>query len=176
MVTGVGAHGRGKQLVLLDHLLQRRDPVVVVLPITALGVRGVLPTSDRLDQALLEIGPLVVAELGKGDRKPESPSLPFVFELRRGSIGGACLMQRAHGRGPASATPIIDSVVTRSISISSVKSAVPAGRSGMTNQRLWPLLSSTLISVLSGRSRPTSRSTARGSRAARARNTGSLYQ
>ena len=62
------------------------------------------------------------------------------------------------------------------MSCSSVKPSVPEGRSGMTNHRECPDESQILISVSSGSSTPTSASTVRGSRAARARNTGSLYQ
>src|SRR5882757_6535189 len=167
--------GRVEDLVIVDDLLQGADPVVVVLPLVALGWCGVLPDADGRDQALLEVAPVVVAELRKRQRQAECPSVPLVIELWRGTIGGAGLVQH-HDAGPASATPIIDSVVTKSMSISSVKPSVPAGRSGMTNHRECPLLSHTLISVPSCSSTPISPSTFRGSRAARARNTGSLYQ
>src|SRR5882757_3927493 len=108
--------------------------MVEVLPLTAFGFRRGLPVADRLDQALLKLAPWVVAELRQCERQTECSALPFVFELWRGLVGGAGLVQ-PHGIGPAGATPIIDSVVTRSISISSVKSSVPEGLSGMTNHR-----------------------------------------
>src|SRR5689334_17053835 len=175
MVARVGQDRRCQQFVAVDELLERRDPVVVVLPWPAFGFRGALPLPDRRDQGFLEFTPRVVAELGQRERQSESSALPFVIELRRRLIGGAGLVQ-LHDCCPASATPIIDSVVTRSISISSVKSSVPKGLSGITNQRECPLESHTLISVSAGRSTPTSASTLRGSRATRDRNVGSLYQ
>src|SRR3954453_3230205 len=158
MAVSVQFRRLGQQPVLVDHLLERGDPVVVVLPLPA-GVGGrALPVADRLDEALLELAPLVVAELGQRQCEAERASLPLVFELWCRLIGGAGVVQ-LHDAGPASATPIMDSVVTRSISISSVKSSVPVGRSGITNQRECPLLSQTLISVSSGSSTPTSAST-----------------
>src|SRR5690349_18673482 len=166
---------RRQQPLIIDHFLKRGHPVVVVLPVAAAVRRRVLPLADRRDEALLEFAPRVVAEFGQRQRQAERPPLPFVLELGCGLFGGAGVVQ-PHATCPANASPIMDSVVTRSISISSVKSSVPSGLSGMTNHRECPLLSQTLISVSSGSARPTSASTLRGSRAALARNTGSLYQ
>src|ERR1700682_4253832 len=175
MAVPGGSDRRGQQVVVGDTLLQGSDPMGVVPPLAAFGVRSVLPVSDRFDEALLEVAPVVMAELRQRERQAERPPLPLVVEVRGGLVGGAGFVQ-PHDTGPARATPIMDSVVTRFINISSVKSSVPEGRSGITNQREWPLLSQTLISVSSGRSTPISPSTLRGSRAARDRNTGSLYQ
>jgi uncharacterized protein (DUF849 family) len=96
-----------------------------------------------------------VTELRQRYRQTKRAALRLLVELGRRLICGARVVE-LHVRGPASATPIIDSVVTRSISIGSVKSSVPEGRSGITNHREMPLLSQTLISVLSGSSTPTS--------------------
>src|ERR1700682_2679347 len=134
VVAGVGQHRCGQQLVAVDECLKGGDPVVVVFPLSAFGFRGALPVPDRRDQGFLEFAPGVMTEFGQRERKSESPALPFVIELRRRLVGGAGLVQ-PHDDCPASATPIIASVVTRSINISSVKSSVPAGLSGMTNHR-----------------------------------------
>src|SRR5258705_7768858 len=134
VVASVGQHRRGQQSVAVDELLEGGDPVVVVLPLSAFGFRGVLPLPDRRHQGFLEFAPGVMTELGQRERQSECPALPFVIELRRRLIGGAGLVQ-PHDGCPASATPIIASVVTRSLNISSVKSSVPASLSGMTNHR-----------------------------------------
>jgi hypothetical protein len=120
--------------VVVDYTVQSLYPVVVVLPPIAFGFGRCLPLADRRDKALLKLTPRVMAEFRQRERQPECSALPFVFELGCGLVGGAGLVQ-PHDTGPACATPIIDSVVTRSINISSVKSSVPAGLSGMTNHR-----------------------------------------
>src|SRR6202040_3707728 len=78
VVAGVGQHRCGQQLVAVDELLEGGDPVVVVLPLSAFGFRGVLPLPDRRDQGFLKFAPAIVTELGQRERQSESPALPFV--------------------------------------------------------------------------------------------------
>src|SRR5262249_61066636 len=92
-------------------------------------------------------------------------------------VGRGRLQQTTSQRGRSTrASAIIDSGVTRVASCSSLIPPVPAGLSGITNQRIWALLSHVLISTGGSISSPNSLSTARGSRAARARKVGSFYQ
>jgi hypothetical protein len=140
MVTGVLGNRRGEQPVIGNHLFQGGDPVVVVLPIAPLRLGRVLPPADRLDEAVLEVIPFVVAEFRQRQGQAERAALPLVVESGRRLIGGARFVE-SHDAGPARATPSIDSVVTKSISSSAVKSSVPEGRSGITNHRWVPLLS-----------------------------------
>jgi hypothetical protein len=71
--------------------------------------------ADRLDEALLEVIPFVVAEFRQRHGEAERAALPFVVESARRLIGGARLVE-SHDAGPARATPSIASVVTKSIS------------------------------------------------------------
>jgi len=72
-----------EQAVVVDDPYQRLDPVVVVLP--GHGVPGgCLPLADGADQPVLELVPVIMAELGQGDREPEGTALPISpFPRRR---------------------------------------------------------------------------------------------
>src|SRR5882757_4626286 len=173
-----------EQPVAAHHALQRGGPVLVVGP-PAADVGGCLfPAADLVDQLPLKVLPRVVPELRERHGQPECTALPLRVEGRLVQVGDAGRVQpavrpvlgRGHAGASASATPIIDSVVTRSASRSSDIPSVPAGRWGTTNHRACPLASHTRTSVSGSSGTPSSVSTARGSRAALARNTGSLYQ
>src|SRR5258708_1816377 len=63
MTVSVRSGWRCQQVVVVDNLFQRGDPVVVVLPAATFDLWRVLPSADGFDQALLEIAPVIVAEL-----------------------------------------------------------------------------------------------------------------
>ena len=65
MAACVGQHRGGQQLVAVDERVERRDPVVVVLPLPPFGFGLVLPLTDPRDQAFLKLAPGVVPELGQ---------------------------------------------------------------------------------------------------------------
>src|SRR5689334_25399332 len=119
MVVSVRDRRIGQQVVVIDHLRQCRHPVVVVLPFPALGLGRVLPLADRVDQTLLEVAPLVMAEFRQRQRQPECPPLPVMFELRCGLVGREGFMQ-CHVNGPASATSIIVYIMLWLLILSSV--------------------------------------------------------
>jgi hypothetical protein len=63
VVTTIFGDLRGEKSTVGNDLFQRGYPVVVVLPVAALGARRALPLPDALNQVLLEVFPVVVAEL-----------------------------------------------------------------------------------------------------------------
>src|SRR2546423_2334380 len=96
-------------------------------------------------------------------------------------LHAAHVMHAVHALPPAGvswtwATPIIASRVTSAASSSSVSFSLPEGLSGSTRYRSSAVLSQTRTSIESGRSRPNSCSTPRGSITARERYGADLYQ
>ena len=93
------------------------------------------------------------------DDNPKCPALPrrfknyFAIISRRGSRRPIENVHSCHGF-VALATPIMASRVTRDASASRSMLSLPAGRSGSTRNLVSELLSQTLISTSSLRSRP----------------------
>src|SRR5262249_21122356 len=158
--------------------LQRAQPVLVVAPRPAAGVR--LPVGDPGDQRRLELRPGERAGVVEGDRHAEGAALPRLGEhqlaVRPGRRGRTVHGERGRHGAATFATPTRASRVISGTSSSSERCSVPAGRSGSTSQRTSLTESRTMISTSSARSRPISLSTFRGSRTTRARYAGSLYQ
>src|SRR5439155_27010928 len=164
----------------IEQAFEAVQPQLVVARVEVLAGRQPLAHRARLVDV-----PLTEVTGGKGDG--ERATLPGVVERRLvrldhdwpEPVHAAEVVEAVHpapAGACATATPIIESRVTRPVSSASDIASVPAGRSGSTMYLISAVLSQTRTSRSSGTPAPSSLRTPRGSITARARYGADLYQ
>src|SRR5438309_11830811 len=153
VVGALGEHRGVEQPLVGQQPLEGAQPALVV----ARRITGALRARDLVDQSRLELAPLEAGVVAHGHGHPEDAALPRLVEhqlavLARqrglaGHVGDLAARNGFHHSAPAprrlaaptsarggrtTATPIIESRVTRSASSVSLSCSVPAGRSGST--------------------------------------------